>query len=222
MDQSQMIHEEKSSFNSVDRKITIQISRSEEIVQDRAGIAKVNTEDITQDSEATSEFSRAKSRVLAIIETEQNSLEESVLVKVTKNTLKLGDGSGKLVKIAVKEVIVVIDESQIVGNNESESSQINIRKVTFSESSKLPSQSNDFSTSSLAGNEVNEGRVSLGETNLGKLSIGGKISLSKEAIGDNILVILTLDNVAEIVLTQHTRSFGFEEILNIDAEASRG
>jgi len=215
-----MIHEEKGSFSGANREITVQISSGEEIVQDGAGIAEVNTEDITQDSETTSEFSRAELRVLSIIETEQDSLEEGVGVEVSKDTLELGNGSGKLIEVTIEEVIVVIDESQIVGNNESEASQINISEVSFSESSQLPSESDSLGTGGFTSNEVNEGRVSLGETNRGKLTIGGEITLSKEGVGNNILVILTLDDVTEIVLAQHTRGFGFEEVLDIDAKAS--
>jgi len=220
LDQSEMVHEEKGSFSGANREIAVKISRSEEIVQDGAGIAEVDTEDVTQDSETTSEFSGAESRVLSVVETEQDSLEEGVGIEVSEDTLELGDGGGKLVEVTIEKVVVVVDESQIVGNNESEASQINISEVSFSESGQLPSEGDGLSTGGFTGKEVNEGRVSLGEADGGKLTIGGEITLSEESVGNNVLVILTLDNVTEIVLAQHTSGFGFEEVLDIDAKAS--
>ncbi len=217
-----MAGDEKSSFKLTDRKITVGISSSEEIVQDTAGVANVKAKDVTQDSEARSPFSRAEVRVLAVVETEENSLEEGAGIEASESALKLLDGSTELIKISIEKVIVVINESQIKGNNESESSQIDVVSTTFFESSELVSKGNNVSGSSFTGNEVNEGSIGLGEAGSSELSVGGKIALSEESVGNNILVILTLDDVAEIVLAEHAGFLGGKEILDIDTKASRG
>lgn len=217
-----MTGDEKSSFKLTDRKITVGISSSEEIVQDTAGIANVKAKDVTQDSEARSPFSGAESRVLGVIETEENSLEEGAGIEAAESALKLLDGSTELIKVTIEKVIVVIDELQIKGNNESETSQIDVVSTTFFESSELVSKGNNFSRGSFAGNEVNERGIGLGEADSSELSVGGKIALSEESVGNNVLVILTLDNVTEIVLAEHAGFFGGKEILDIDTKASRG
>jgi len=216
-----MTGDEKSSFKGADRKITVSVSSSEEIVQDTAGVADIKAKDVTQDSEARSPFSRAESRVLAVVETEENSLEESAGIEASKGTLKLLNGSAELIKVSVEKVIVVIDESQIKGDNKSEASQINISSTAFFESGELVSQSNDVSGGSFTGNEVNEGSVGLGEAGSSEFSIGRKVALSEESVGNNVLVILTLDDVAEIVLAEHAGLFGGKEVLDIDTKASR-
>lgn len=195
-DQSKVAGDENGSFKTTDGKITVKIGSSEEIVQDTTGVANVKTEDITQDSEATSPFSGAEVSVLAEIETEENRLEEGAGIEASEGTLELGDGSAELIEVAIEKVIVVIDEFQVKGDNESEASQIDVVEVTFFESGELVSEGNNFSRGGFTSDEVDEGRVSLGEAKSSEFTVGGNITLSEESVGNNVLVILTLDDVS--------------------------
>jgi len=210
-----------NNFSGAELQVTSDISSSEQIVQQSASVGDVKAEDVTQDSETASEFSRSDGVVLVVIETEENSSDQFVSFDGTSQSrFDLLDSSGELGEVTVEEAVVVVEEFQVEGDEESETSQVDVVRLVLFPSGDEPSGGNNFSTGGFTEQEIDEATVSLGEFELGKLTVLDDITGSKEAGDDGVLVVLTLNDVFQVVLVNDTTFLGSDELFDVNAETS--
>jgi len=201
-----------------DLHILVEISQVEEIVQDAASVAEVKANNVTQDSDSASEFSRGNLGILVVVETEEDGSEEGIETGSTQSTLDLGDGSAQDWQVTVEEAVVVEDESQIHGDQESELSQIDGVGVA-GEISKFESSVKEFSTNLLSNEEVDEAAVGLAELSEAELTVSVHFSLVPELHDDLVLIVLTLDNVGKVLLSNDSTSLGIEEVADVNTKS---
>jgi len=140
-----------NNFSRAELQVTVDISSSEQIVQQSTGVSDVEAKDVTQDSETASEFSRSDGVVLIIIETEENSGDQFVSLNITgQSRLDLLNSGGELGEVTIEEAVVVIEESQVEVNKESETSQVDVVRLVLFPSGDEPSGGNEFSAGGLS------------------------------------------------------------------------
>jgi len=206
------------SFSIGDFHILVDISQIEQVVQDEVSVAEVNTDDVTQDSDSASEFSWGNLVVLVVVESEEDGTEDVGEANISQQGLDLSDGGRQGLEVTVEEAVVVVDESQVHGDQEGEFSQIDGVGVA-GEISELESSIEEFSTDLLSNEEVDEAAVGSAELSQGKLAVSVNVSLVPEVDDNLVLVVLTLDDVLEVLLSNDSSSLSSKEVLYVDTKS---
>jgi len=210
--------DESASFSVRDFHILVDISQIEQVVKDWASVAEVNTNDVTQDSDSASEFSWGNLVVLVVVETEEDGTEDVVEALVSQQSLDLSDGGRQGSEVTVEEAVVVVDESQVHSDQESEFSQIDGVGVA-GEVSEFESSVKECRGDLLSDEEVDEASVSSGELSQSELTVTVDVTLVPEGDDKLVLVVLTLDDVLEVLLSNDTTSLSSKEVLDIDTKS---
>ena len=126
-----------------------------------------------------------------------------------------------MARVTVEEAVVVVDESQVHSNQEGELSQVDGVGVAC-EVSELPSSIQELSTDLLSDEEVDEAAICLGELSKVELAVTINVALVPEANDDLVLVVLTLDDVLEVLLSNDSTSLGSEKVADVDTEGRCG
>jgi len=209
--------DESVTFSIRDLQVIISVSQSVQVVQQATGVAEVDTDDVAQDSDTASELSWSELVVLVVVESEEAGTEDGVVASTSDQAFELLDSTRDNGEVAVEDVVVVVDESQVHGDQESELSQVD-RVGVAGEVSKLESGIQELSTDLLSDEEVDEAAVGLGELEERELVVLIEVALFPEGGDDLVLVVLTLDDVLEVLLSNDTTSLGGKELANIDSE----
>jgi len=190
---------ESISFISAQDTIGVDISQSEEVVEDGAGVAEVESEDITEDSDGRSPFSGGDGVVLVVVSTEEDSLEDSIIRDVTdKGVFELGNTGTDSSETTVEEVVVVEDDSHIEEGHEGELSKID-STITV-DIGKGKSDSDEGNGGLLSDKEVDETDISSTEFLGVELAVLVGITGVEPRAEDFVLVVLALEDVGELVL----------------------
>ena len=138
----------------------------------------------------------------------------------TYQAFNLGDRCREGIEVAIEEVVVFVDELQVHCHNESELSQVDGISVE-GKVGELPSGIEVLWADLLAEEEVDEAGVCLGELDEGELAVAIEIALRKEGNDDLVLIVLTLDDIFEVILVNDGAFAGADESGDVTAEGSR-
>jgi len=196
--------------------IVVSISQVEQVVKHGTGVAQVEAKDIAEDLEALSEFSGAELVVLVEVVSEEAGTVDVCEALASQETFDLSNRVGEGSEVTVEEVVVLVDELEVEGDQESELRQVE-GGGTEDEVSEGESGSQDGGAGLLSEEEPEEAGVGLGELEESELALAVEVALI-EVVGDNdVLIVLTLDDVFKVVLVDHATLVLGNEVADITA-----